>query len=57
MKRDAILVIDRQETLNFRRRSMPTFESGHRLNSEPFGTMGVGLRLPSAPRRHALTSR
>src|SRR6185295_14816250 len=23
--------------------SIPTFEPGHRLNSGPFGTMGVGL--------------
>jgi hypothetical protein len=23
---------------------MPTFSSGHRLNSGPFGTMGVGCR-------------
>ncbi len=43
MKRDAILVVDGQETLNFGRQSMPTFEPGHRLNSGPFGTMGVGL--------------
>jgi thiamine pyrophosphate-dependent acetolactate synthase large subunit-like protein len=43
MKRDAILVVDGQETLNFGRQSMPTFEPGHRLNSGPFGTMGVGM--------------
>jgi thiamine pyrophosphate-dependent acetolactate synthase large subunit-like protein len=42
-KRDAILVVDGQETLNFGRQTMPTFEPGHRLNSGPFGTMGVGL--------------
>src|SRR5215472_6895351 len=41
--RDAILVVDGQETLNFGRQTMPTFEPAHRLNSGPFGTMGVGL--------------
>ena len=43
MQRDAILVVDGQEILNFGRQSMPTFVPGHRLNSGPFGTMGVGL--------------
>src|ERR1700730_13047866 len=43
MQRDAILVVDGQEILNFGRQSMPTFMPGHRLNSGPFGTMGVGL--------------
>jgi thiamine pyrophosphate-dependent acetolactate synthase large subunit-like protein len=43
MKRDCILVVDGQEILNFGRQSMPTFAPGHRLNSGPFGTMGVGL--------------
>lgn len=43
IKRDAILVVDGQEILNFGRQSMPTFAPGHRLNSGPFGTMGVGL--------------
>src|ERR1700733_3934121 len=38
-----ILVADGQEILNFGRQSMPTFAPGHRLNSGPFGTMGVGL--------------
>ncbi|MGC8477435.1 MAG: thiamine pyrophosphate-binding protein [Acetobacteraceae bacterium] len=41
--RDAILCVDGQETLNFGRQTMPTFAPGHRLNSGPFGTMGVGL--------------
>lgn len=41
--RDAILCVDGQETLNFGRQTMPTFSPGHRLNSGPFGTMGVGL--------------
>ena len=43
MNRDAILVVDGQEILNYGRQSMPTFTPGHRLNSGPFGTMGVGL--------------
>jgi thiamine pyrophosphate-dependent acetolactate synthase large subunit-like protein len=43
LDRDAILVVDGQEILNYGRQSIPTFEPGHRLNSGPFGTMGVGL--------------
>ena len=42
-KRDTILCVDGQEILNFGRQSIPTFMPGHRLNSGPFGTMGVGL--------------
>ena len=41
--RDAILIVDGQEVLNFGRQSMQTHAPGHRLNSGPFGTMGVGL--------------
>jgi acetolactate synthase-1/2/3 large subunit len=43
MRRDAILVVDGQEILNFGRQSIPTFVAGHRLNSGVFGCMGVGL--------------
>ena len=43
LKRDAILVVDGQEILNFGRQSIPTYMPGHRLNSGAFGTMGVGL--------------
>ena len=43
MDRDAVLVVDGQEILNYGRQSMPTYAPGHRLNSGPFGTMGVGL--------------
>jgi len=43
MDRDAILVVDGAEILNYARQSVPTFLPGHRLNSGPFGTMGVGL--------------
>jgi thiamine pyrophosphate-dependent acetolactate synthase large subunit-like protein len=41
--RDAIICVDGQETLNYGRQIIPTFSPGHRLNSGPFGTMGVGL--------------
>ena len=43
LKRDAILVVDGQEILNYGRQSIPTFTPGHRLNSGAFGCMGVGL--------------
>src|SRR5207245_11020325 len=43
LKRDAILVVDGQEILNYGRQAIPTFAPGHRLNSGPFGCMGVGL--------------
>jgi thiamine pyrophosphate-dependent acetolactate synthase large subunit-like protein len=43
LQRDAILVVDGQEILNYGRQSIPTFVAGHRLNSGPFGCMGVGL--------------
>ncbi|MDQ3812183.1 MAG: thiamine pyrophosphate-binding protein [Chloroflexota bacterium] len=43
LDRDAILVVDGQEILNYGRQSIPTFVARHRLNSGPFGTMGVGL--------------
>jgi thiamine pyrophosphate-dependent acetolactate synthase large subunit-like protein len=43
LKRDAILVVDGQEILNFGRQAIPTYLPGHRLNSGAFGVMGVGL--------------
>src|SRR5204863_9803180 len=43
LDRDAYLIVDGQEILNFGRQSIPTFEPGHRLNSGSWGTMGVGL--------------
>jgi len=43
LDRDAILVVDGQDILNYGRQSIPTFVPGHRLNSGPFGAMGVGL--------------
>ena len=41
--RDAILVVDGQEILNYGRQSIPTFNPRHRINSGTFGTMGVGM--------------
>jgi acetolactate synthase-1/2/3 large subunit len=43
LPRDGILVVDGQEILNYGRQSIPTYMPGHRLNSGPFGTMGVGV--------------
>ena len=43
LDRDAILVVDGQEILNYGRQAIPTYTARHRLNSGPFGTMGVGL--------------
>lgn len=41
--RDTILCVDGQEILNHARQTIPSYRPGHRLNSGPFGTMGVGL--------------
>ena len=41
--RDAILVVDGQEILNYGRQSIPTFNPRHRINSGTFGIMGVGM--------------
>lgn len=41
--RDAIIVIDGNETLHFGRQSLPCYVPGHRLNSGVTGCMGVGL--------------
>ncbi|GAA4341390.1 thiamine pyrophosphate-binding protein [Pigmentiphaga soli] len=43
IERDAILVVDGQEILNYGRQTIPSYLPGRRLNSGPFGTMGVGL--------------
>jgi thiamine pyrophosphate-dependent acetolactate synthase large subunit-like protein len=43
--RDAILVVDGQEILNYGRQSIPTYFPRHRLNSGTFGTMGVGMPM------------
>ena len=41
--RDAILVVDGHEILNFARQSIPTYVPGHRINAGTHGTMGVGV--------------
>ncbi len=43
MDREAIIVVDGHETLNFARQSIPTFIPGHRLNAGPNGCMGVAV--------------
>jgi acetolactate synthase-1/2/3 large subunit len=43
LRRDAILIVDGQEILNYGRQAIPTYVPGHRLNSGTLGTMGVGL--------------
>ncbi|MCH9672864.1 MAG: thiamine pyrophosphate-binding protein [Gammaproteobacteria bacterium] len=43
LDRDAVLVVDGQEILNYGRQSIPTFTARHRINSGCFGTMGIGL--------------
>ena len=43
ISRDTLLVVHGQEILNYGHQTIPGFQPGHRLNSGPFGTMGVGL--------------
>ncbi|HKV55251.1 MAG TPA: thiamine pyrophosphate-binding protein [Candidatus Binataceae bacterium] len=43
MDRDAIIVVDGHETLNFARQSIPTNSPGHRVNAGPNGCMGVAV--------------
>ena len=43
LDRDAILTVDGQAILNIGRQSIPTYVGGHRLNSGPWGCLGVGL--------------
>jgi thiamine pyrophosphate-dependent acetolactate synthase large subunit-like protein len=43
LDRDAVLVVDGHETLNFARQSIPTHSPGHRLNAGANGCMGVGV--------------
>jgi thiamine pyrophosphate-dependent acetolactate synthase large subunit-like protein len=40
---DTILVVDGHELLNFSRQTIPSYLPRHRLNSGPFGTMGIGV--------------
>ncbi len=41
--RDAILVVDGHEILNFARQSIPSYVPCHRINAGTHGTMGVGV--------------
>ncbi len=43
MDRDAIIVVDGHEILNFARQSIPTHSPGHRVNAGPNGCMGVAV--------------
>jgi thiamine pyrophosphate-dependent acetolactate synthase large subunit-like protein len=43
MDRDAIIVVDGHEILNFARQSIPTNVPGHRVNAGPNGCMGVAV--------------
>ena len=43
MDRDAIIVVDGHEILNFARQSIPTNVAGHRVNAGPNGCMGVAV--------------
>jgi len=43
MDRDATLVVDGHEILNYARQSIPSYHPRHRLNTGPFGCIGVGL--------------
>jgi acetolactate synthase-1/2/3 large subunit len=43
MDRDAIVVVDGHETLNFARQTISTHVAGHRVNAGPNGCMGVAV--------------
>ena len=43
LPRDAYLVVDGSQILDWGRQAMPSFMPAHRMNSGTFGTMGVGL--------------
>ena len=43
ISRDTIVVVDGNEILHFGRQVIPTYALGNRLNSGPFGIMGVGM--------------
>ncbi|MGH8009684.1 MAG: thiamine pyrophosphate-dependent enzyme, partial [Candidatus Binatia bacterium] len=43
MDRDAIIVVDGHEILNFARQTIPTHVPGHRVNAGPNGCMGVAV--------------
>jgi thiamine pyrophosphate-dependent acetolactate synthase large subunit-like protein len=43
MDRDAVIVVDGHEILNYARQSIPTYVPGHRLNAGANGCMGVAV--------------
>jgi thiamine pyrophosphate-dependent acetolactate synthase large subunit-like protein len=43
MDRDAIIIVDGHEILNFARQSIPIFAPGHSVNAGPNGCMGVAV--------------
>lgn len=43
MDRDAIIVVDGHEILNYARQSIPTYVPGHRINAGANGCMGVAV--------------
>ena len=43
MDRDAIIVVDGHEILNYARQSIPTYAPGHRVNAGANGCMGVAV--------------
>lgn len=43
MERDAIIVVDGHEILNYARQSIPTYFPGHRINAGANGCMGVAV--------------
>jgi acetolactate synthase-1/2/3 large subunit len=43
MDRDAIVVVDGHEILNYARQSIPTYAPGHRINAGANGCMGVAV--------------
>jgi acetolactate synthase-1/2/3 large subunit len=43
MDRDAIIVVDGHEILNYARQSIPTYAPGHRINAGANGCMGVAV--------------
>jgi thiamine pyrophosphate-dependent acetolactate synthase large subunit-like protein len=43
MDRDAVIIVDGHEILNFARQSIPIFAPGHSVNAGPNGCMGVAV--------------
>ncbi|MEA2307044.1 MAG: hypothetical protein QOH43_4324 [Solirubrobacteraceae bacterium] len=45
LPRDAVFIVDGHETLEFARRSIPSFSTGNYMTSGPNGCMGVGVPM------------